>query len=340
MSAFISTLTTLPTTFASLGFLSLFVFFLAIVFSDVFEYDEEQKYTHSNGLKYDPDRVDNVSMFVDTYVDGNEESEKPVKRALVIGINYYGTSAALQGCINDAINTREMLRSKYGFEEILMITDETLLKPTRHNMMLAFDWLVEGVSKGDCLYLHYSGHGSQAFDASGDEKDGRDETVVPVDYLVSKQITDDELYSRLVKPLENTGARLFAVLDCCHSGSGMDLNMRYIVDKSARQITTEQGPDTRKSDNVDAVFFSGCSDSQTSADVVENQVAFGAFTNAFLSTLRVAWQRPQMTYRQFLLGVNRVIDARNHLQQPQMCTAHLIDLDSPFRLLSSEMDGR
>ena len=49
------------------------------------------------------------------------------------------------------------------------------------------------------MFLFYSGHGFQQPDLDGDEKDGLDETLVPVDAFVDEDgkikgmITDDEL---------------------------------------------------------------------------------------------------------------------------------------------------
>jgi hypothetical protein len=45
-------------------------------------------------------------------------------RALLIGINYPGTSASLKGCINDVNNVRKYLQETHeGFSEILVLTD-------------------------------------------------------------------------------------------------------------------------------------------------------------------------------------------------------------------------
>lgn len=41
--------------------------------------------------------------------------------------------------------------------------------------------------------MHYSGHGGSVMDKSGDEEDNKDETMIPVDYMKSGQIKDDEI---------------------------------------------------------------------------------------------------------------------------------------------------
>eukprot|EP00961_Rhodomonas_salina_P243011 3283520-Rhodomonas_salina.1 len=43
-------------------------------------------------------------------------------------------------------------------------------------------WLVSDARAGDNLFMHYSGHGGSMPDDNGDEEDGMDETMVPVDY--------------------------------------------------------------------------------------------------------------------------------------------------------------
>src|SRR4051812_6390736 len=59
-------------------------------------------------------------------------------------------------------------------------------------------------------------------DTNGDEADGYDEVILPCDYKSAGYILDDDLYNVLVKRIPY-GTRLTAVMDCCHSGTGMDL---------------------------------------------------------------------------------------------------------------------
>ena len=42
------------------------------------------------------------------------------------------------------------------------------------------------------------GHGGQMEDKSGDEDDGFDEILIPVDYKENGQIVDDEIYEEFV----------------------------------------------------------------------------------------------------------------------------------------------
>ena len=58
------------------------------------------------------------------------------KRALIVGINYTGTSSALNGCITDAENVKqELLKRGYAERNIVFLTDNTDVKPTRENIL-------------------------------------------------------------------------------------------------------------------------------------------------------------------------------------------------------------
>ena len=78
---------------------------------------------------------------------------------------------------------------------------------------------------GDCLFFHYSGHGGQV-GGSLLEDDGKNETILPVDYETAGQIKDSAIYDAIVRPLP-AGVRLTAIFDSCHSGTVMDLPYIY-----------------------------------------------------------------------------------------------------------------
>jgi hypothetical protein len=60
----------------------------------------------------------------------------------------------------------------------------------------------------------------------GDEDDGNDECIYPVDFKRAGSIIDDQLHAIMVAPLP-AGARLTAIFDSCHSGSVLDLPYIY-----------------------------------------------------------------------------------------------------------------
>jgi len=146
------------------------------------------------------------------------------RRAVLIGINYVGTEAQLAGCHNDVeMMRRQLLQQGFQDSEMWVLLDDgSRTRPTQSNMKRAMRWLVSGARRGDSLFFHYSGHGTQIPDQDGDEDDGLDEALCPVDYPSYGMLRDDDIFLLLVRPLPE-GAHLTCVTDCCHSGSMMDL---------------------------------------------------------------------------------------------------------------------
>jgi len=154
------------------------------------------------------------------------------KRALMIGICYRGQQGELSGCHNDVDLVKGYIQQQ-GFDDIRQMTDDgEHEEPTRANILAGFDWLVEGAMAGDSLFFHYSGHGGQETDISGDEASGLDDTLIPVDYLRHGMIIDDIVFEKLVMVLPK-GVHLMAIMDCCHSGTVLDLP--YIME--GREMT-------------------------------------------------------------------------------------------------------
>src|SRR5438094_684410 len=126
------------------------------------------------------------------------------RKSLLIGINYTGSSHALSGCQQDVHNMTQFLISR-GYpsdsNSMVVLTDARSgpFYPSGANMLAAIDWLV---SEPNCtLFLHYSGHGGQVRDPTGDRASGYDDTIVPVDYEQNGQLDSDTLHRHLVSAL-------------------------------------------------------------------------------------------------------------------------------------------
>mmetsp|Transcript_18635 Transcript_18635/g.26294 ORF Transcript_18635/g.26294 Transcript_18635/m.26294 type:complete len:312 (+) Transcript_18635:198-1133(+) len=164
------------------------------------------------------------------------------RRAVLVGINYIGQQGQLSGCHNDVHNIKDYLINVQGFREqdmLIMMDDGRSHAPTRDNILKALKRVTEYSQPGDVVFFHYSGHGGQVRDVSGDEEDGYDETLIPVDFKRSGQIIDDVLSDVLVKPLKE-GVTLTALMDCCHSGTVLDLPYRFDADGSDAMIRDEK----------------------------------------------------------------------------------------------------
>ena len=224
-----------------------------------------------------------------------------MKYALLIGINYTGTVNELYGCINDVNNIYAFLQSSLNYTLFITMTDNTKIKPTKANILSAFNLLIQTVKPGDEVWVHYSGHGYLLRDNNRDEESGFDSCICPIDFQRSGFITDDIIRTNLALRIPK-GATLYIVLDACHSGTGCDLRYKYddssylinknkpIPDKyipsewALVQTSYEFKNYIKTQGNVYCI--SGCQDHQTSADAYIGGAYAGALTSILLSSLK------------------------------------------------------
>jgi len=153
-----------------------------------------------------------------------QRSEGAPRKALLIGVNYTGTDDELNGCHNDVLAVRSYLL-KHGFEESeirILLDNNDCESPTANNIVEAMRWLSEDSTEESSLFFHFSGHGVQILDRNGDERDGQDEAIVPLDFREEGVINDDTVLRELIMPL-NKDAHLTCLFDCCHSATICDL---------------------------------------------------------------------------------------------------------------------
>lgn len=121
------------------------------------------------------------------------------------------------------------MKTCHGFQDedfTILMDDGKQMSPTLANIMAAFEKLAGEAKPGDALFCHFSGHGCSIPDDNGDEEDGMDEAMCPVDYKKAGLIRDDDIFKILVAPLPR-GSLLTCVMDCCHSGSMLDLPYHF-----------------------------------------------------------------------------------------------------------------
>ena len=247
------------------------------------------------------------------------------KSAVLIGINYTNTENELYGCVNDAMNLKNLLKTKYNYKEeyIKTILNE---EATRKTILQEITALVKEASKGDSLFLSYSGHGISADDRNGDEEDGKDELLVTSD---NYGIFDDDLKQILDTHLQE-GVQLFALFDNCHSGTILDLPYQYLkkTDESDKKdkdnnpvIIHSKTTET----NGDVVCISGCRDDQVSMDAYINFEYTGAMTRSFIDTL-TRYQEEDMSWKSLLENMRSSLKSRNFEQVPQLTSGKKIDM--------------
>jgi hypothetical protein len=241
------------------------------------------------------------------------------KLALLVGINQYPSNiSSLRGCLMDVQMQYELLVHRYGFnpKDILILTDNTAQKPTRQNLLTAFEeHLIKQAKPGDSVVFHYSGHGSTVIDPSPiKEFGGKNGTLVTYDARSN---------SRGNEVNDIMGATLFLltraiqtdyvsmILDSCHSGGGVRGNSRIRAiesrtggsserpsdlertyqDKLRQQLklSPEEFKTLRQKGIANGMALGSAQISQSAADADFGDFSAGAFT--YLLT-RYLWQDP------------------------------------------------
>ena len=153
------------------------------------------------------------------------------KRALLVGISDYGNAmedpnkwANISGA-NDITLLTPAFKAQ-GFSVTSLVDSEA----THAGITKALDKLAKESKKGDLVYIHFSMHGQPYEDLNGDEEDGWDEALIPVDaemlyaegvYEGNNHLLDDELevYFNDIRSKLGPEGQLLVVLDACHSGT-------------------------------------------------------------------------------------------------------------------------
>ncbi len=243
------------------------------------------------------------------------------QKALLVGINEYpDPGSSLQACHNDVALFRSVLENTYGFppESILEVKDR---QATAAGLTRAIkEHLIQGTQEGDVVVFFYAGHGTNVKDLDGDEADGVDEALVTYDFDEQDPktwFTDDlifELFSRI--PTQ----QVFAVHDCCHSGTGNRGGLAPSLSATQTSSTryrflnsgyltfdmpeTSEYRDSRTVSSVGAnpnhVFLGACQDGQVSAEAWVNENLNGLFTSQLCQIMR---ENPHLSFEELFTKV-------------------------------------
>ena len=289
--------------------------------------------------------------------------------ALLIGASTYPNLDErywLVGPANDVDLVRSFLTSNphvpFADENIIVLADgvDGAPEPTLAAIRQAMADLAARLQPDDFVYLHFSGHGSQAPAIDEDaELDGLDELFLPVDIgpwddgigVVQNALVDDEI-GQMIASLRATGASVWAVFDSCHSGTVTraaptgddDVRLRKL-DASALGIPAEKleapvsraapGSRPRPESPVDtggeAGGFVAFYAAQTNETTPEKRLprgmpgrrSQGVFTFTLFETLA---ERPGITYRQLGQEILRRYAVGNLARSTPMFEG---DLDAP-----------
>ncbi len=269
---------------------------------------------------------------------------EPSKIALLIAVGNYPKATGWQpiSSLHDLTIIREALL-KQGFreEEIFVVSDEAA---TKEGILEAIHLHLEGKAQaGGTAYFHFSGHGQQVADDDGDESDGYDEAIVPVDsprdfqagiYEGERLIRDDELgvSFKKVRRLLGPDGSLTVVLDACHSGTGTRgfgvargtqnkmASDAYVASNSSRgkgNASLDGFNEQDESSLAPFIAFFGAAQNQLNFETTDEEGrSVGSLSYAFSKKFTLA--TPNTTYRGLFEQIRLEMSAIAPRQQPQV----------------------
>ena len=264
------------------------------------------------------------------------------KKALIIAISDYPKASGFRSINSN--NDVPILKSaliQLGFSE----NNITILKNEGATKKLILDALqnnfLKTINKGDIAYFHFSGHGQQVQDLSGDELDGYDEALVPYDasanfvpgvYEGHNHIIDDELnliYAKIRTKLGPKGHFLLNI-DACHSGTstrglgsarGTDIAMapedyRMNADRSKHDLNQSELKPEDESQMASMVAFFGSMANQLNYEIQgEDGKNYGSLSYAFSKAVHAL--KPESSYQQLFDRIKLIVGMHINNQIPE-----------------------
>jgi len=157
------------------------------------------------------------------------------KRALLIAISYReltGYELAYSHVYCD--NLYFFLVKHMGWKpaNIRVMKDDNSIgpryRPTRENIMRELIKLSNKTKEGDLSIVYFTGLGSRIDDKDGDDSDGKDDVLVPIDYQSAGFIIDDDLRIKVLSPLP-VNSKMLLIFDTCRGRMLADLCRVYKV---------------------------------------------------------------------------------------------------------------
>jgi len=213
-----------------------------------------------------------------------------------------------------------------------------------------------------------SGHGGQTKDLDGDEADGFDEVIYPMDFEANGHIVDDLMHEIMVKHLP-AGCRLTAIFDSCHSGTALDLPYVYSTEgkikepnlaaeagrdiltavtsyargdmggvlRSAMDLvkTAAGGTNTQKAEQISRTTKTSPADVISWSGCKDDQTSAdtqeaGKATGAMsFAFISVLSGNTQQSYQQLLIGIRDILKNK-YSQKPQLSSSHPMDTNILF----------
>jgi metacaspase-1 len=257
-------------------------------------------------------------------------------RALLVGINAY-PGAPLAGCVNDVTDMAAFLTTTCGFaaDSIRLLIDS---RATTQAILERLYWLLDGLTPGDRILFHYSGHGTQfALRDDSGTVDRMDDAICPVDFDWAEPHMISGLQFKHIFAAVPKGVEFVWISDSCHSGEldrtlpgpgASPVLQRFLVPpadlawRAIAAIENQIAPAdfVHATDGLNLALVAACKSDQTAADARFAGRPNGALTYYLLQALDapLSLTKPLTAV---VSAVRAALKQADYAQEPQLTGA-------------------
>ena len=230
------------------------------------------------------------------------------KRAFMVGVSHYDTALTDYQWNNiNGVNDIELLSpllKRQGFQIVSLVDNQA----TFDSITKELGHFIKNSKAGDIVYLHFSTHGQPVEDKNGDESDGWDEAIVPIDanklyskgeYEGERHLLDDQLNKYIQQLRRKIGKKgiIYVVIDACHAGTSSRANDNNIrgtrVGLSATNKVFKPSKErashfqlSHASKLADVLFLEACRADQINSEIKVDEKWYGALSFHIAKTLQ------------------------------------------------------
>ncbi len=200
-----------------------------------------------------------LMIIISVFFISSKSTAKANNYALLVGIEDYQYMDKLAGIRNDINKMTQFLIKHRNFPEKNIVTLKDK-QATKQAIKDAFVNLKKITKSGDNIVFYFSGHGFQITDNNGDEVDGKDEALVPVDASYNGNTDPKVPYDAFLNMLKDDELKIWldklsdrkveVIIDACYSGTitreynNAQTNTPLALSKSPTTITSKKGNQT------------------------------------------------------------------------------------------------
>lgn len=232
------------------------------------------------------------------------KNHKIKKVALLISTNYKNTEYELRGCNNDTQLIYSLLVKNFNYkkENINLLTDYTIKKCTKDNIMYVFQNIVKESNNIDTIFIHFSGHGNNKG------------ILLNNDEVLFNYEFKDNFLNKISKD-----TKIIIIFDCCKSGNYIDT--KFISNINFYIL------------NVKILFLAACNKIQNTTEIYinEKKMYYGIFTY-FLNYIIKKYR--QISWSELIYILKLLINEtnKNQAQDPNIKTINYNSLDDIIKI--------